>query len=531
MAETQGVFLRQASGLIRTVSLRDVFIYNMGLVNMGIGLATMMLYGPAYYAGASIWLSCVIVGAFCVLQALTYWHFSSIMPRTGGEYVYISRSLHPALGLAMSFSMSLWLLSYSAWSAKAFADQGLQSLLGDLGDGYNSSTLTSMAHWVGGQWGAFIVAIVMIALAVFLLSRGMGAYLKVQVVFFALAMLGLVVVLGVLLFSSRSEFIANFNATATNIAGPNRYQTVIDAANKSGYANPGFDWSQTIKFMVWPYWTLGFAIMSASFAGEIKKADRAQLWGMSGAVVFTTAVYVVIALLANHVIGYTFMGAVSWNTVSAPEATTSIYPWIQYLIGIGTGRVWASFLIDLGFLAWTYFWIGGCLLYATRAVFAWSFDRVMPEWLGKVSARSAAPVNAIVVGGALSAVFAAMYCFTTLLQSLVGILAITLTFVVVGISAVVFPYRHRELFEDSHVNRRVLGVPVMAILGAVTAGFMGYISWLFFHDSLAAGATRNSLLAVFGPIVIVLLYFFVARAVRKRAGIDVELAYQEIPLE
>jgi hypothetical protein len=62
---TQGVFLRQASGLIRTVNPRDVFIYNMGLVNIGIGLATMMLLGPAYYAGTSIWVSCVIVGAFC----------------------------------------------------------------------------------------------------------------------------------------------------------------------------------------------------------------------------------------------------------------------------------------------------------------------------------------------------------------------------------------------------------------------------------------------------------------------------------
>lgn len=528
---TQGVFLRQASGLIRTVNPRDVFIYNMGLVNIGIGLATMMLLGPAYYAGTSIWVSCVIVGAFCVIQALTYWHFSSIMPRTGGEYVYISRSLHPSLGFAMSLSMSLWLLSYSAWSAKAFADQGLQSLFGDLGQTYNNSTLLSVAHWVGGQSGSFIVAIVMIGFAAWLLTRGMRSYLKVQAAFFVLAMVGLVVMVVVLALSSRSGFISHFNASATNIAGPDRYQTVIDAAEKSGYANPGFNWSQTLKFMVWPYWTLGFAIMSSSFAGEMKKADRAQLWGMTGAVVFTTIVYVVIGLLANRVIGYTFLGAVSWNTVSAPEATTSVYPWFQYLLGIGSGRVWTTVLVDLGFLAWTYFWIGGCLLYATRVVFSWSFDRVAPEWLGKVNQRRSTPVNSIVLGGAVAVLFAAMYCFTTWLQSLVGILAITLTFVVLGISAVVFPYRHRDLFEESHVNRRIFGVPVMSILGAITTCFMSYLVWLFFRDSVAAGATRNSLIAVFAPIVLAFIAFYITRLVRKSEGIDVALAYQEIPLE
>ena len=45
----QRIFLRKASGLIRTASGTDTFIYNLGLVSVGLGVASIMFYGPAYY--------------------------------------------------------------------------------------------------------------------------------------------------------------------------------------------------------------------------------------------------------------------------------------------------------------------------------------------------------------------------------------------------------------------------------------------------------------------------------------------------
>ena len=43
----QRIFLRKASGLIRTAGTMDTFIYNLGLVSVGLGVASMMFYGPA----------------------------------------------------------------------------------------------------------------------------------------------------------------------------------------------------------------------------------------------------------------------------------------------------------------------------------------------------------------------------------------------------------------------------------------------------------------------------------------------------
>ena len=47
-----GVFSRQASGLIRVGSSFDVFIFNIGLVSVGIAIAFNQLYGPSLYPGA-----------------------------------------------------------------------------------------------------------------------------------------------------------------------------------------------------------------------------------------------------------------------------------------------------------------------------------------------------------------------------------------------------------------------------------------------------------------------------------------------
>ena len=49
------VFLRKASGLIKTAGTTDVFIFNVGLVSIGIGIGGLLLYGPAVYPGGNLY--------------------------------------------------------------------------------------------------------------------------------------------------------------------------------------------------------------------------------------------------------------------------------------------------------------------------------------------------------------------------------------------------------------------------------------------------------------------------------------------
>ncbi len=72
-AATPGVFSRQASGLVRVGGAYDVFIYNVGLVSIGIAIAFNQFYGPSLYPGAKPWLSTVLAALGMVAVATTFY--------------------------------------------------------------------------------------------------------------------------------------------------------------------------------------------------------------------------------------------------------------------------------------------------------------------------------------------------------------------------------------------------------------------------------------------------------------------------
>ena len=71
----QRIFLRKASGLIRTASGTDTFIYNLGLVSVGLGVVSIMFYGPAYYPGGNLLWACILAGVMmsCIAFGFITW--------------------------------------------------------------------------------------------------------------------------------------------------------------------------------------------------------------------------------------------------------------------------------------------------------------------------------------------------------------------------------------------------------------------------------------------------------------------------
>jgi APA family basic amino acid/polyamine antiporter len=524
------VFLRKASGLVREVSGKDVVFFNTGGINAGIGLAFIFLLGPAFYPGANHNIALILTWAFCVIQTLMYLFFTVTMPRSGGEYLYISRSLHPSIGFAMSFSYTLMMLFYSAFAANQFSTMGLSSIFQSLSVKLGAPNLMNAAVFFESQLGSFIIGLAVLIGFMFVLIQRMKTLLRVQLITFIVAILGFVAIIIALLLGSRAGFMASFNGYASSfVQGGDPYNAIIESAKAQGYVyQQGISWSSTWNSMVWPFFALAFCAQSASFAGEIRKVGRSQFLGTTGAMTLAAALMLAVIALARKVVGWEFIGAINFLTEGRGPAT----PWFHFLAVLMTKNVVLWVLILLGWLAWTYYWVPVNMLYVTRVVFSWSFDRIAPAGLGKVSEKNHTPTNTVIVGTIICAVFLALIVFTPYFKTLQGIVTMTLTFVIMGISGFVFPFVKKDLFNRSPANYRVLGIPVMSILGLITAVFMAWMAYRLLVDAIVGARAWQSLVFVFGQIVLGFVLFFVAKAYRKRKdGIDVMMAYREIPSE
>ena len=103
------LFTRKATGLVREARTTDALFYNVMWASVALAFAFYwLLYGFAYQ-GSNAWVAFLIAACLGVPGAFLYAMLARIMPRTGGDYVFNSRSLHPSIGFAGNFSYCVWL--------------------------------------------------------------------------------------------------------------------------------------------------------------------------------------------------------------------------------------------------------------------------------------------------------------------------------------------------------------------------------------------------------------------------------------
>jgi amino acid transporter len=527
-----GVFSRKASGLVRVGSSLDVFIFNVGLVSVGIAIAYNQFYGPSLYPGAQPWIATLLAAAGMIFVATAFYCWSVVFPRSGGVYVFLSRTINPGVAFVMSVVETIILLYYAALAAGLIVQVGLSSFFGAVGMVSRNSTLISWGATVAKPAGVFWIGTLIIVVAGLLLVSGTRRYFTVQRVLFVIAVAGLAVIAVVMIFGSRSSF----QSSLTSLTGLDSGK-VISSATKGGFATAPTSFSESARFLIWPLLPLLGAVQSVGIGGEIKKVRRSQLFGMLGAVVATGLVIALFAILADKDFGHAFQGAVAYNALTGSGPTTATAPWFAVLAGILGHNVILSAVILATFAAWIWFWIPAEMAYTTRSMIAWSFDRVAPDKLGFVSETTHTPVVAISIstGGAVVFMWLIAYKAVAFLTFIEVLLVIWGT---VMVAAVVFPLIRKSLYESSPArNFKILGVPVMPLSGGIATAFMGYAFWLLWEDANAAGPLiKPSKMPVeawitLGAVVAGTAWYLGAKAYRRRRGINISLAFQQIPIE
>ena len=530
------VFLRKASGLIKTASNTDVFIYDIGLVSIGLGLGFLLFFGPAVYLGGNLYVGTIIAGVAILAVAVGMLTWTITIPRSGGIYNFGTRSMWPPLAFTLSFvEVSAWLF-YGSFGAVYLAQLGIAPAVTAIGILSGNSGLESFgAVQLAGHWGTFIIGSTALIIGAIILASGMRRFFFTQKVMFIVACLGTLVFLGTLVALSRADFVNHFNSqmgSRLNV-GNDAYHGVINAAAKGGWHDPGFDWSRTVELANWAFLPLIGAIFSISIGGEIKQVVRGQTIGMIGAIVGSVVVWLISFALIFRTMGSDFLGGVTYSNLNGVDgASTPVTPFPTLLTGLGSNSVVLTILIALGFIGWIWLWIPTQILYPTRAIVAWSLDRVWPDVMGRVNERTHTPIPAIALSLAGGITFVGMLAFTTFFQLVIFIEVAVLAWAIVLLAGVFFPYRRPDIYEKSPISRtKVAGLPVMTVacgLGAI-AGFLFFFD--LFFDSFAAGHAAHSRNVLIGWFVGAFVLYWIMWVVRRRQGVKVELAFKEIPIE
>lgn len=534
-ATGERVFLRKASGLIKTASNADVFIYDIGLVSIGLGLGFLLFFGPAAYLGGSLPVATLLAGGAMILVGLGMLTWTITIPRSGGIYNFGTRSMWPPLAFTFSFvEVSAWLF-YGSFGAVYLTQLGIAPAVTATGILTDSPGIESFGTDLAGSYGTFAIGSGALIIGALILASGMRRFFFTQKVMFTMAVVGTLIFAGTLLTLTRGEFVSKFNSLMAGRldVGADAYNGVIAAATQAGWGDPGFDWKQTILLANWAFLPLIGSAFSISIGGEIKQVTRGQTIGILGAIIGAVVTWIICFFLIFRTMGSDFLGSVTFSSLNAVEgAETPVTPFPTLLTGLGSGSVALTILIALGFIGWIWLWIPTQILYPTRAIVAWSLDRVAPDALGAVNERTHTPIPAIVLSLAGGITFVGMLSFTDFFQLVIFIEVALLAWVAVLVAGVFFPYRRPDIYEKSAIaNIKIAGLPVMSVacaFGAVAA-FLFFLN--LFFDEFAAGHARHSMSVLIGWFVGGFVIFWIMKLIRRRQGVNVDLAFKEIPVE
>jgi basic amino acid/polyamine antiporter, APA family len=529
--EERAVFVRKATGLVRGWSVRDAFIYATFAINL-VTLGWFIFASAPFIPNGGLMWAVIVGGAWLVFQAITYAALIAVMPRAGGDYVWMSRVLGGGIGFVLAvcgwwFILWHWVPIYAnILNIEVFGP--MSAIIGWHG---------GVAFW-SSHTGVFVASLITALAASLFIALGIRTYAKIQKWCFYGGVFGLVVVAILLLVNSKASFIHHFNTQAASLYGTkgNAYAQTLAAGTK-GYvptAVGSFHLNGVILllpmlmfFNLWSNW-------GATLYGEVRGASdfRKNIYAMGGALVTTTIVAALFLLLFAKTFGWNFYMAGN-NAFYAGTNPIGVFPYPGTLAAMLFGSPVLQFLLITILSLWFVGWVGSVFLSSTRVVFAAAFDRILPEKVADVS-KGGVPYWALALMLLPSIPISALYAYSHTFSTYVldATLVIAITFLGTTVSAAILPWRKKEIYNASPIARyKVLGLPLITFAAILFAALLIYalVKWLTVD---AYGVNNSSSLWYIAALYAAAIAIYViSRLVRRRQGMDLGMVYGEIPVE
>jgi APA family basic amino acid/polyamine antiporter len=368
----------------------------------------------------------VAAGALALAGAAVYAELGAMMPRAGGEYVYLSRAFHPALGF-----LSGWLALLVGFSAPTAA--------GALAFG---RYLHAVAPGVPVRGAAVALVVAVTALH----AREVRRASVVQAALTSLVVAVIVAFVVAAVVGGRLEWARLAAAPAAALRGSSASSSTASWTASSGQGGAG---ALAVALVYAAYSYFGWNA-AAYVAGEIREPQRSLPRALVGGAALVTALYVAL----NAV----FLAAAPAPALAGQVEVAHVAA--RALFG-ARGDLWVSSLIALA-LAGS---VSALAMTGPRVLQAMADDGVFFRALGRTNARGA-PTAAVALQGGLALLGVATAAFEPLLVYAGFTLSLSAAVTVAG----AFVLRWRE--PEAPRPHRALAWPWSGLVFLALSAFM-----------------------------------------------------------
>jgi len=567
----RALFTRQSSGLVREVSVTNALFFNTAaFIGAGVG------WYPVFYSLAFVpigtyvafttygWAS-IIVGAFCVLLALIFASLTSVMPRSGGDYVFTSRIV-PKIGPFIGWLES-WTLAFASLAIIAFevpiVVRNLQITGRIVGIGTGSEFFKGANTWFTDETGVvtgvpgFIASLAVLALIAVITFQAVRRFHRIITWLAVLGLLGAALMFVVGMVAITPE---NFAANLPQYSGGVTVDQLAAAGDAAGFKTTGLNLTPDLFAFIAGIVLLNYigfqysAYISGEIRGNVRRGVLIALLGALAIAVFMNSVYTDFISDRLGIDGQVAWGAIYWGFISDPAlplGQPNSMPLMGVIASPGLWPIWT--IVSLSVTLFPFLLCPVYVAFLSRVQLAWSLDRQVPEWFGRVSERLHAPANAILAAILVAGVLALLQNFPILRAVGLGflapvdgklnlvstlwfsILAAGLTWIMPGVNALLVRWTRPDIAKDAPF---LMWLPAMGIVWVVmTVGLYWYAGISPILNRVGAGAEESQLdylnrtgitmtLVIFAAGVVV---YLIQAARNRAAGIDTRLMYQEIP--
>lgn len=510
------VFVRESTGLVKNVSLLDAVSLNVSSMSAGAALATIaftMVLIPGVLSstgGINLVYGSLIAFAITIPQMIVYTIMTRRLPRTGGDYVWTSRAFGGFVGSTVSF-MGYTVETMAFMALIAFSTVlAIGAVLVQLGY-FQYLDLAIPINFGGSAAPQFalgaLIYTLLIMLNIFRPKYGFKLVSATMIIGILSLLVGNIVIL-----SAGNHGVVNY-IDSLGINGTT-YASVA-----ASYPGSSFNFGNTIFLM--PFFAMfvyPWFVAAPAVASEIR-GKRSTNWNVPISALVSLIIVTGSFATLYYVGGYHFINGAFFNSSLVDD-----YSFNFWTLAMGvSGNTAVSVFIGAGWILWNIGILAYGIIGISRYIFAQAFDRFLPERIAYISPRFRSPVIAHLIDlVATLGILGVAIGFYGYINSLYGaIMASMIYFIFVGGAAATYAIRHEKGGMKT----------LLTVAGILSACVFAFLTYQFLAYPGVWGGNTFAYAYVLMSAILGGFIYMISKNYHRKKGIDIGLAYKEIPPE